>query len=83
MQIKLLHPVISDGTELRVLNLRRPKVRDVILAAKIGGTDEEKEIRVLANLCEVAPDAIEDLDIVDYKELQESYRAFFEKDGRK
>ena len=63
MQIKLSHPVVSDGTELRVLNLRRPKVRDVLLAAKIGGTDEEKEIRVLANLCEVAPDVVEELDI--------------------
>ena len=38
---------------------------------------------MFANLCEVAFETIEDLDIVDYKELQESYRAFFEKDGRK
>ena len=83
MQIKLLHPVISDGTELRVLNLRRPKVRDVILAAKLGGSDEEKEVRMFANLCEVAPETIEEMDIADYKELQESYKAFFEKDGLK
>ena len=67
MQIKLSHPVMSDGTELRVLDLRRPKVRDVLLAAKIGGTDEEKEIRVLANLCEVAPDVVEDLDKEGFK----------------
>ena len=83
MQIKLLHPVVSDGTELRVLSLRRPKVRDVLLAAKIGGTDEEKEIRVLANLCEVAPDVVEELDMADYKKLQDGYRSFFEEDGRK
>ena len=82
MQIKLLHPVVSDGTELRVLNLRRPKVRDVLLAAKIGGTDEEKEIRVLANLCEVAPDVVEDLDMADYKKLQDGYRSFFEEESR-
>jgi len=74
---------MSDGTELRVLNLRRPKVRDVILAAKLGGSDEEKEVRMFANLCEVTPETIEDLDIADYKELQESYKAFFEKDGLK
>lgn len=83
MQIKLSHPVMSDGTELRVLNLRRPKVRDVILAAKLGGSDEEKEVRMFANLCEVAPETIEEMDIADYKELQESYKAFFEKDGLK
>ena len=83
MQIKLSHPVMSDGTELWVLNLRRPKVRDVILAAKLGGSDEEKEVRMFANLCEVAPETIEEMDIADYKELQESYKAFFEKDGLK
>lgn len=82
MQIKLSHPVVSDGTELRVLSLRRPKVRDVLLAAKIGGTDEEKEIRVLANLCEVAPDVVEELDMADYKKLQDGYRSFFEEDVR-
>ena len=82
MQIKLLHPVVSDGTELRVLNLRRPKVRDVLLAAKIGGTEEEKEIRVLANLCEVAPDVVEELDMADYKRLQDGYRSFFEEESR-
>lgn len=83
MQIELSHPVVSDGTELRVLNLRRPKVRDVLLAAKIGGTDEEKEVRMFANLCEVASETIEELDIADYKELQESYKSFFGEDGRK
>ena len=82
MQIKLLHPVISDGTELRVLNLRRPKVRDVILAAKIGGSDEEKEVRMFANLCEVAPDVVEELDMADYKKLQDGYRGFFEEESR-
>ena len=82
MQIKLSHPVVSDGTELRVLNLRRPKVRDVLLAAKIGGTEEEKEIRVLANLCEVAPDVVEELDMADYKRLQDGYRSFFEEESR-
>lgn len=82
MQIKLSHPVMSDGTELRVLNLRRPKVRDVLLAAKIGGSEEEKEIRVLANLCEVAPDVVEDLDMADYKKLQDGYRSFFEEESR-
>lgn len=82
MQIKLLHPVVSDGTELRVLNLRRPKVRDVLLAAKIGGTEEEKEIRVLANLCEVAPDVVEELDMADYKRLQDGFRSFFEEESR-
>ena len=82
MQIKLSHPVVSDGTELRVLNLRRPKVRDVLLAAKIGGTEEEKEIRVLANLCEVAPDVVEELDMADYKKLQDGFRSFFEQEGQ-
>lgn len=82
MQIKLSHPVVSGGTELRVLTLRRPKVRDVLLAAKIGGSDEEKEVRMFANLCEVAPDVVEELDMADYKKLQDGYRGFFEEEGQ-
>lgn len=74
--VELKYPVTSDGTELKCLHIRRPKVRDSLAAAKLGGTDEEKEIRYLANLCEIATDVIESLDISDFRKLQEAYRDF-------
>lgn len=34
------------------------------------------EIRLFANLCEVAPAVIEDLHMADYQRLQELYQSF-------
>lgn len=76
--IELQYPIQIDGTEVRALHVRRPKVRDQITASKLGKTDEEKEIRLFANLCEIAPENIEELDMGDYKKLQETYTGFFE-----
>lgn len=76
--ITLDYPIQIDGTEVRVLQIRRPKVRDQVLAGKLGGTEEDKEIRLFANLCEIAPENIEDLDMCDYKKLQDAYRGFFD-----
>ena len=77
--VELKYPIQIDGTEVRALYMRRPKVRDQLSAAKLGKTDEEKEIRLFANLCEVTPENIEDLDLSDYKQLGEVYKGFFGK----
>ena len=78
MQIELSHPIQIDGTEVRVLHLRRPKVRDQILTKKQGGSEVEMEVRLFANLCEVSPATIEELDMEDYTKLQDAYTGFFE-----
>ena len=74
--IELKHPITLDGEELKHLTLRRPKVRDMLAADKASGSDAEKEVRVFANLCEVAPAVIEALDMADYQALQERYQGF-------
>ncbi len=74
--ITLKRPVTVDGDVLAQLALRRPKVRDMLAADKATGSDAEKEVRVFANLCEVAPSVIEELDMADYAQLQESYQDF-------
>ena len=43
--------------------------------------DEEKEIRLFANLCEVQPSIIEELDESDYATLQKAYMDFFKSEG--
>ncbi|MEW5728126.1 MAG: phage tail assembly protein, partial [Pseudomonadota bacterium] len=58
------------------LTMRRCKVRDRLVATRAGGTDEEKEIRLFANLCEVAPEVVEELDEVDYAKIQRAYLGF-------
>lgn len=75
-KITLDYPVPSDGVEISTLTVRRPKVRDQVNAAKVPGTDQDREVRMFAELCAVTPDMIEDLDIVDYEKLQDAYRGF-------
>lgn len=75
--IALDYPIEADGVRLERLSIRRPKVRDLLTANKSGGGDEvAREIRLFANLCEVAPEVIEDLDMADYGKLQDAYAGF-------
>lgn len=74
--IKLDEPVTVDGREVTELQLRKPKVRDIHAARRKGKTQEEIELHLLADLCEVPPDAILDLTIGDYALLQEAIADF-------
>lgn len=74
--IELKHPVTVAGSEIKTLSMRRPKVKDQLAADKHGGGNAEKEIRLFANLCEVEPSVIEELDLADYRQVQEAYSGF-------
>ena len=74
--IQLQYPVMVGGAVLEQITMRRPLVRDRLIAEKASGSDVEKEIRLLANLCELAPDTIEILDMADYIKLQECLAGF-------
>lgn len=76
VSVTLKQPVTVDGQTYSTLSLRRPKVRDMLVSDKIGGSDAEKEIRIFANLCEMAPAVIEELDLADYQALQKAYQGF-------
>ena len=81
-KIELNYPIESDGTNITDLNMRRSKVKDRLIVAKMkNSSDEEKEIRLFANLCEVAPNIIEELDESDYANLQKAYMDFFKSEG--
>lgn len=75
--IELKYPVTISGLETTALSMRRPKVRDMLAGDKKGKSDAEKEIHIFANLCEVDPDVIQELDMVDYAEIQKTYQVFF------
>lgn len=74
--VKLKYPFVFEGQEYNELQMRRCKVRDRRLAAK-QKTDEDKEITLIANLCDVPPALIDELDSDDYSQLQEVLRGFF------
>lgn len=74
--IKLSYPITLNGVECKELKMRRSKVRDRLAVIKMGGSDEEREIRLIANLCEVTPEVIEELFEKDYQKLQQEYLDF-------
>jgi len=76
--IKLKHPITIDGVSYSELSMRRSKVKDRLAVANMKDkTDEEKEIMLFANLCEVSPDVIRELDEADYPAVQKVYMSFF------
>lgn len=76
-RVALDHPVRVDGAETRELAMRRPKVRDERDARRQADNDADREIVLFANLCEVPPAVVEELDMADYARLQDAYRDFF------
>ena len=75
-EITLKHPFDLNGEKVKTISMRRPKVKDQLAADKGTASSAEKEIKLFANLCEVAPDVIQELDLADYRQLQEAYTGF-------
>ncbi|HQR96518.1 MAG TPA: phage tail assembly protein [Thiotrichales bacterium] len=73
--IKLAYPIVINGRMTEQLEVRRPRVGD-LLSVQNEKTQEAKELKLFANLCEVVPETLEQLDLVDYKALQEAYAGF-------
>lgn len=77
-EIKLRYPIGGNGAVLSTLYLRRPTVRDRLTVERLDGTEAEKEVVFIANLCDVTPDQIKDLDLAaDYVRVQEALAGFF------
>lgn len=74
--IALNFPIEVDGVEYKKLTMRRPKTKDSMKVAKFKGSEAEKGTLLLAILCGVSPDVIEELDEVDADALGDQYKAF-------
>lgn len=75
-KISLNFPVSVGNEVVSELTMRRPKVRDQIAANHQTKDAAEQEITLFANLCEVTPDTIREMDMKDYRELQRVYSGF-------
>lgn len=76
VKVELSEPLTIGGAKVSIVTLRAPKVRDMLVMDKLGGSDAEKEIRLIASLCDIEPAAIEEMTLADYGKLQEAYRGF-------
>lgn len=75
VDIELKYPVTVEGHEYKKITMRAPKVRDQIVAQKASGK-EEMELTLFANLCEITPDVLEELELADYSQLHSAYHDF-------
>jgi hypothetical protein len=75
-EVPLEYPVTVEGIPYDKMTMRRPKTKDSLKAAKHRGGDAERGILLLADLCNVAPNVIEELDEVDAKKLSDQLDAF-------
>lgn len=74
-EIKLKYPVrLATGEVLEKLALRRPKVGDIRAVAGLT-TDAEQELAIMARISGLVPEDLDELDIADYKALQDFFRA--------
>jgi hypothetical protein len=75
-KIELSEPIKVDEVAVHELSLRRPKVRDLLIASKKDVSESEREVNLIANLAEVPMEAIKDLDMRDYLKIQEVLKDF-------
>lgn len=80
-EVKLAYPVTVNGKEIKMLALRRPKVRDQLIADKQNKNDADKEVHLMSLLAEVEPAVIQDLDLDDYMEVQKVIVGFRKKNS--
>ena len=65
-----------EGTTVRQLTMRRPTVRDQLGYEEGKGSEARRVVNMLANLCEVSPDTILQLDNSDFARLSKILEGF-------
>lgn len=79
-QVTLDYPVKHGGETVETLTMRRPITNDEIRKAeriKKGGTDQEVQTRMFADMCGVDYDLLCLVDLADQQKLVSAYEAFF------
>ncbi|WP_264954047.1 phage tail assembly protein [Wolbachia endosymbiont (group A) of Endotricha flammealis] len=74
--VELNNPITVEGILLSELTLRRPKVRDRLAVERMGNSDAEKEVALIANLASISREAVEEFDLADYNKIQETLQGF-------
>ncbi|MCP3968429.1 MAG: phage tail assembly protein [Lentisphaerae bacterium] len=75
-KLTLDYPIEIDSQQVLELEMRRPTVGDYLAMDKMSGSDAEKELKLMASLCQQSPDDLMNLDMGDYLKLQEKLKSF-------
>lgn len=76
VQVTLSKEYEIDGAKFNYLTMREPTVGDQLAMSEIEGSDVQREIFMLGNLCMISPDQIKALSLRDYKKVQAAFLAF-------
>ncbi len=74
--VALQYPLEVEGQTVSHITLRRPKARDLKHMETAKGGEIAKSIGLIANLAELPPAAIDDLDASDFQALSELVASF-------
>lgn len=75
-EIELEFPLQLPDRRLEKITMRRPIMRDM-LKHKIGPKSGlQEDIELIADLCDLCPDDVAELDTVDYEKLQDQLFRF-------
>lgn len=78
-EIFLKYPVqLASGKTLEKLTLRRAKVVDLKEASRGNASQEDQEVALLARLSGLLPEDLLELDLADYKALQDAFRGLLD-----
>ncbi|WP_294948310.1 phage tail assembly protein [Sulfurivirga sp.] len=73
--IELSVPLKDGGNEITALKLRRPTVRDLLVMDGVQG-DLHKTVRMIAQLADLPPDVIEQMDVKDFEKASTAVADF-------
>ncbi|WP_310606952.1 phage tail assembly protein [Buttiauxella brennerae] len=73
-----LYTPIADMNDnpLATLVMREPKVFDRLKFSYISGSEEEKDLAMIADLCDQPVEVLKNLTIADYKQLEDQFVVF-------
>lgn len=74
ISITLAHPITTPAGQVTSITMRRAKVRDLRRMGDYGKDDAAQEIGLIAHLSGMTAEDFDELDAVDYRKLQESFR---------
>ncbi len=77
MEIKFDKPVEIAGIKVDKVELREPRVQDIIEMQKRSGLDSEKELFLFADLTQIAPDELRKIPLKAYRKIQEAFQENF------
>ncbi|ELL9329669.1 phage tail assembly protein [Vibrio fluvialis] len=77
--LKLEYPIEIGGKKIEELNIRRPLVRDQLIADKQNKDTADKEVNLMSLLAGVDQEVIQLLDLEDYGEVQKVIMGFRKK----